>query len=217
MGENANSQGIEIGRLLSSAITGFSVGTSITNASLPRYGALVRTPVENQFDIYGLIFDIRVDEDGLIRQLATTNVDDTTQQDNINNRNTPLEISVLTIGYKQNGQILHLLPPRPPLSLNRIYLCTDEEICEFTGQTSRFGYLRHILRNSDLPISELLATHIRETNFAHEKKPKNKYAKPNWAKGATKEIIATLRNEYEKLTEILSALSDALPDFLEEN
>ena len=62
----------------------------------------------------------------------------------------PVEMGVLAIGYEQDGKIYHLLPPRPPLSLDVIYLCEDEELCTFTS-AGRFGYFRHILRAADLP------------------------------------------------------------------
>ena len=81
--------------------------------------------------------------------------------DNRLNRNVPLEISVLAIGYRLDGHVYHLLPPRPPLSLDVIYLCADNEVCEFTG-AGRFGYFRHLLRAVDLPIGELLAAHIQQ-------------------------------------------------------
>ena len=50
----------------------------------------------------------------------------------------PIEVSVLTVGYRQNGEIRHLLPPRPPLSLDVIYQCDAEELRQFTT-AGRFG------------------------------------------------------------------------------
>jgi hypothetical protein len=62
-------------------------------------------------------------------------------------------MSVLAVGYEQGGRIFHLLPPRPPLSLDVIYLCDDEALRRFTS-AGHFGYLRHILRAQDLPIGD---------------------------------------------------------------
>jgi hypothetical protein len=110
-------------------------------------------------DLSDLIYDIHVDDDGLVRQLATTEqVSEDVILDNRVNRNVPLEISVVFTGHEENGEVRHLTPPRPPLSLDAIYTCTDEELCRFTA-SGRFGYFRHVLRNADLPVGELLAAH----------------------------------------------------------
>ena len=127
-------------------------------------------------------------------------------QDNRLNRNVPLEMSVLSVGYQLNGQIMHLLPPRPPLSLDQIYLCQEQEICDFTSQ-GRFGYLRHILRHLDLPVGELLAAHVRQANQAHIL-----HGESNWGHSITQELITLLRDDYPTLMSVLSALSDALPE-----
>ncbi len=111
-------------------------------------------PLAGEYQIYGLVYDIRIDDDGLVRQLVTAEgVDDNVIVDNRVNRNVPAELSVLAVGYRQDERIFHLLPPRPPLSLDVIYLCEAEELCAFTS-AGRFGYLRHILRATDMPVSE---------------------------------------------------------------
>jgi hypothetical protein len=115
---------IEIGRLLRAGISGFVVGVRVNQINLPSFGALVRVPLSGDYQVFGLIHDIHIDDDGLVRQLVTAQgVDEAVIADNRVNRNIPAEISVLAIGYQQDGRIYHLLPPRPPLSLDLIYLC----------------------------------------------------------------------------------------------
>ena len=63
------------------------------------------------------------------------------------------------VGYQQSKTLRHLLPPRPALSLDMIYLCSPSELVEFTAG-GRFGYFRHVLRADDIPVGELLAAHI---------------------------------------------------------
>ena len=117
-------QAIQIGRLLRAGTPGFVVGCRVTQLDTPSFGALVKAPVSADYEIYGLIYDIHIDDDGLVRQLVTAEgVDESVINDNRVNRNVPLEMSVLAVGYRQGGQIYHLLPPRPPLSLDVIYLC----------------------------------------------------------------------------------------------
>jgi hypothetical protein len=197
---------IEIGRLLRAATSGFVVGCRVSQLEAPSFGALVRVSLENDYQVYGLIYDIHIDDDGLVRQLVTADgVDEAIIADNRLNRNVPLEMSVLTVGYRQNGRISHLLPPRPPLSLDMIYLCGAEEIRQFTS-AGRFGYFRHILRSKDLPLGELLAAHVQQAQAAHAAAGNSE-----WSQEATKELITLLRDDYPSLVSVLSALADAMP------
>jgi hypothetical protein len=196
--------GIEIGRLLRSGTTGFVVGCRVNQLEAPSLGALVRVPLTEGYQVFGLIYDIHIDDDGLVRQLVMTeNIDTDFLRDNRENRTVPVEIGVLAVGYEQDGRIWHLLPPRPPLSLDTIYLCTDEEVVRFTG-AGRFGYLRQIVRDRDKPVDELLAAHLRQARAAQE-------AAGNmaWFDAAVRELIALQRDDYQGLMTVLAAV-DAL-------
>jgi hypothetical protein len=202
---------IEIGRLLRAGTSGFVAGCRVSQVQAPSLGALVRAPLEDGSQIFGIVSDIHIDDDGVVRQLVTAEtVNQSIIEDNRMNRNVPLEISVLSIGYADNGQIFHLLPPRPPLSLDAIYLCTAEEVCSFTS-AGRFGYFRHVLRATDLPISELLASHLRQADSAQRS-----CGNPSWAAAAAKELITLLRDDYATLMSLLSAIADALPENYQE-
>ncbi len=114
----------------------------------------------NNYKIFGLIYDIHIDDDGLVRQLITAqDVPEEYMRDTRENRNVPVEIGVLALGYEQNGIVSHLLPPDRPSAWTR-FLCTPNEIAAFTG-AGRMGYLRHILRDQDKPVAELLTAHLR--------------------------------------------------------
>lgn len=199
-------QGIKVGRLLRSGITGFVAGARVREAEAPSFGSLVRAPLGNKTQIYGLIYDIHVDDDGLVRQLVTAeNVDAEVIEDNRVNRNVPMEMSVMSIGYREGKEVRHLLPPRSPLSLDVIYQSPDEELLEFTD-AGHFGYFRHVLRNKDLPISELLAAHVGQANRVHMEADVE-----DWGARAAKELITLLRDDYETLMAVLGALGEALP------
>jgi hypothetical protein len=194
---------IEIGRLLRAATAGFVVGCRVSQIEAPSFGALVRVPLEDDSQVYGLLHDIHVDDDGLVRQLVTAEgIDPAVIADNRLNRNVPLEMSVLAVGYQQGGRISHLLPPRPPLSLDAIYLCEPEPIRAFTS-AGRFGYFRHILRAIDLPVGELLAAHIQQAAAAHAAA-----GDQQWVERATQELITLLRDDYQTLMAVLGALGD---------
>ncbi len=194
---------IEIGRLLRASTTACVVGCRVSQANAPEFGGLVRIPLDGDYAIYGLIYDIHIEDDGLVRQLVTAErVDEDVIQDNRANRNVPVEVSVLHVGYQQDGRIHHLLPPRPPLSLDAIYVCGPKEACAFTG-AGRFGYFRHVLRAADLPVGELLAAHIQQVNCYHQE-----HNNAAWASSAVQELITLLRDDYPTLMTVLGALSD---------
>jgi hypothetical protein len=196
---------IEIGRLLRAGTSGFVIGCRVSQANAPAFGALVRVPLGEVYQVYGLIHDIHIDDDGLVRQLVTAEgVSESVIADNRVNRNVPVEMSVLTVGYQQELHISHLLPPRPPLSLDVIYLCDQTEVCQFTA-AGRFGYFRHILRAQDAPVGELLAAHLQQAQAAH-----NIAGNPAWLNKATQELIILLRDDYPTLMAVLGALSDVM-------
>ena len=191
---------IEIGRLLRAGTTGFTAGCSVSQFEAPAFGALVRAPLGDTYQVFGLIYDIHIDDDGLVRQLVTAdNVSAEVMRDNRERRIVPVEMSVLSVGYEQDGKIHHMLPPRPPLSLDVIYACDDKEIIKFT---KTFGYFRHILNAEEAPIGELIAAHIQQAAAAHGSES------PVWREAATHEVITLLRDDYPTLMSVLSALSD---------
>ena len=196
---------IEVGRLLRAGITGFVAGCRVTQLTAPAYGSLVRVPLEQGYQIYGLIHNIHIDDDGIVRQLVTAEgIDAAVIADNRINRNVPVEMSVISVGYQLDGRIFHLLPPRPPLSLDLIYLCSAEELCQFTS-AGRFGYFRLILRNPDLPVGELIAAHLQQAQAAQQAAGNRE-----WVSDAARELITLLRDDYASLMAVLGALSDAI-------
>jgi hypothetical protein len=194
---------IEIGRLLRASTTGFVIGCRVSQVNVPEFGALARAPLGDGYQVFGLITDISIEDDGLVKQLVTSDgIPPEVIADNRNNRNVPVEINVIAVGYQQNLVISHLLPPRPPLSLDAIFLCDASEICAFTS-TGRFGYFRHILRATDLPVGELLAAHLRQSSSAQAAA-----GNPGWIDAAIQELITLLRDDYPTLMSVLSAVSD---------
>lgn len=195
---------IQIGRLLRSATHGCVMGCRVSQLDAPQFGGLVRIPLAGGDQVYGIIHDIHIDDDGLVRQLVNTpNVSEETLLDNRQNRNVPVEIGVIFVGSESNGTVSHLLPPRPPLSLDAIYACDDAELVRFTG-TGRFGYLRHLYRNTELPLAELVSAHLKQAGQAHAAA-----GNTAWIHQAAAEIITALRDEYPRLIDVLSALKDA--------
>ena len=193
---------IEIGRLLRAGTSGFIAGCRVNQLDAPAFGALVCAPLSEDYQVYGLIYDIHIDDDGLVRQLVTAdNVSEEVMRDNRERRIVPVEMSVLSVGYEADGKIVHLLPPRPPLSLDVIYLCDEKDIARFTN-VGRFGYFRHVLQNQDIPVGEVLAADIGQAGKAHGQ------GGEKWKEQATQELITLLRDDYPTLMSVLGALSE---------
>ncbi len=197
----------EFGRVLRASTVGFAVGCRVNQLEVPAFGSLVKAqPVDTREAIYGLIYDMLIDDDPLVRRLVLAeNPNPAIINDQRENRMLPVEMSVLAVGYKVNGQIKHGLPPRPPLNLDPVELCSDAaEIAQFTDN---LGYLRLILRAADgnVPVDQLLVAHI--TNIYHLRGRDTV-----WALGVIQELIELLRSNYDTLIPTLEALSDALPD-----
>jgi hypothetical protein len=160
--------------------------------------------------VYGLIYDIHIDEDGLVRQLVTAgNISPEVMRDNRERRIVPVEISVLTVGFEQGGRIFYMLPPRPPLSLDVIYLCSDSELARFAGAGAStepgrrdFGYFRQILQAKDIPAGEVLTAHILQV--------KQNTKNDAWVGQATRELITLLRDDYPMLMSVLGALGEII-------
>jgi hypothetical protein len=203
-------QSIQIGHLLRAGTTGFVAGCSVSQLEAPAFGALVRAPLGKNYSVYGLIHDIHIDDDGLVRQLVTAgDVEAKVIADSRVNRIVPVEMSVLAVGYELDGKVSHLLPPRPPLSLDVIYLCPEVELAKFTGAGVRpeparrgFGYFRHILQAKDIPVGEVLAAHILQV--------KQKTKNDAWVGQATQELITLLRDDYPTLMAVLGALGEVI-------
>jgi hypothetical protein len=195
---------IEIGRLLRSSTSGFVVGCRVSQLDLPSFGALVRAPLGEGFQVYGLIHDIQVGDDGLVRQIVTADsVSPEVVRDNRERRIVPVELSVRTVGYARDGVIHHMLPPRPPVSLDLIYLCDQQDLRSFT-EAGHYGYFRLLLGAPELPVAELLAVHIQKAQAAQADGG-------HWKDGAVGEVIALLRDDYSLLTSVLGALREGLP------
>lgn len=197
----------EIGRVLRASTAGFAIGCRVSQLSLPSFGGLVRAqPLAAEEAVFGLIYDMHIDDDPLVRRLILAeNPRQSVIEDQRNNRLLPIEMSVLTIGYAVGGDLYHGLPPRPPLNLDPVFLCHDvDQVCAFTD---RPGYLRLILRAAaqNVPVDQLLVAHIRQVYQLRGRDIA-------WATATVEEMIELLRSDYDLLVPTLEAVSEALPE-----
>ena len=196
----------DVGRLLRAGTQGFTIGCQVRQLSGPSFGCLVKAqPADAREAIFGLIYNMNVDDDPLVRRLILADSQpEAVINDQRQNRLLPIEMNVLAVGYCRDGRFFHGLPPRPPLNLDPVVLCDENEIRRFTR---RLGYLRLILRSADLgvPVDQLLVAHVQDVY-------RLRHHDADWAMAAVREIIELLRNNYETLVPVLEALGEALPE-----
>ncbi len=195
---------IPIGRLLRANTTGCVMGCRLNQGSAPAFGDMIRIPLSDGKHIYGLVHEIHIDDDGLVRQLVSTEVSPEIIEDNRQNRNVPIEMSVVFIGWEdEQGRVYHTRVPYPPLTLDEIFPCDDEDILRFThpGQP---GYLRAILRNEELPAADLITAHLKQVLAV------DLHDRDGWRDRYINEVIALMKDDYPQLMDVLTAVSNVL-------
>jgi len=153
---------IRVGRVLRSGTRGFAIGCAVMQPDIPAFGSFVRADgLAPGSAIYGLIYDVSVEGDPLVRQIISANPPEEVVRDQRENRQIPIEVSVLAVGCRSGrdaSAIRHCLPPQPPVTLDWLYHCTDQEVRAFTA---RFDYFRLVLETREVPADELLAASLR--------------------------------------------------------
>ncbi len=150
-----------ISYVLRSSTSGYSAGAGLSQIDALSFGMLVKTQGDaaGRETIYGLLYDIHIDDDPLVRQLVLADaVSEETIRDQRHHRIAPVEMNVLAIAFRDGaGQLRHALPPRPPISLMPVHLCSQPELHEVT---SRFDYFRLVLGAPEVPGEQLLAASL---------------------------------------------------------
>jgi len=181
------------------------MGCRLNQANTPAFGEMLLIPLNDGTRVYGLVYEIHIDDDGLVRQLVNADVSPEVIEDNRQNRNVPIEISVIFIGWEDGqGRIYHTRVPRPPLTLDEIFPCRAEDILRFISREQP-GYLRALLRNEEIPAADLVATHLKQVfNIVHHT------SQSDWGDRYLGEVIALLKDDYPQLMDVLTAVSAVL-------
>lgn len=107
------------------------------------------------------------------------------------------EFSTLVVGHRQGDRLLHYLPPKSARIHGFVYLCSPEEVKEFSQS---FAFLS-ILLNAHLPVSaeELVAASLRRMSEVYEDRQKFLVA-------VGKELTTLLGGEFNRLKSILGRI-----------
>ena len=107
------------------------------------------------------------------------------------------EFNALVVGHKQDDKLYHYLPPKPARIHSFVYLCSPEEVKEFSQS---FDFL-NILLNTHLPVpaEELVAACLRQVCQVYE----DRHA---FLVAAGKELAILLSGDLNQLKAILGRI-----------
>lgn len=186
-----------IGRLLRSSTTGFVFGCSVPEPDVPRFGDFVKVPASRgQTEVIGLIYDLVIQDDAFVRPLvATPNLPEEYVMDQRHNRQVPIEVSVLAVGYRDGAGWVQSLPPQPPVTLDRISMCSIDEVMEFTA---KFDYIRLIVDSPEAPVDELISVSLSRAAKLHAPSQQARFLRE-----AGRELARLLNRDLPRLEKLL--------------
>ena len=182
--------------VLRSSTTGFAVGCRVLEPEMPQFGSFVKVPVTDALTVIGLIYDVRVNDDPSVRQLILAgDMSPEAILDQRQNRLVPIEMSVLVVGYWQNGLYIQNLPPQPPITLDALYPCTADEIRDFT---ERLDYLSLIVKTRQIPVDEVIVANLILAATTYPPQTRRRFLLE-----AAREISRLLSNDLIRLDNVL--------------
>ncbi len=149
-----------VGRVLRADIRLFVAASRLPEPDVPTFGTFVQAPIQQgRRQAIGLVYDIRLQDDPFLREIAAAMpVGDQGYEEVIRDqreaRALPVEISIISVGYRTVSGYRYGLPPQPPMLVHDVHLCSAEEVFAFTEVPD---FLRPLLESRDLPADELMA------------------------------------------------------------
>lgn len=192
---------LRLGRVLRASTGSFGVGCRALEDGLPAFGSLVRVERSGGGVVYGLVYDVRVDDDPFVRQLiAAGDLQEEYVEDQRQRRQVPVQVDVLVVGGRDGaGPIYQRLPPQPPATLSWAEVCSPEEVCQF-GQ--RLDFVRTVLNAADAPADELAAAALRQMAAAQDDAGQAR----RYLESAGRELARLLSREPVRLNGILQRM-----------
>ncbi len=169
----------------------------------PPLGSLVKTtdlPVE----LYGIVYNATTASLEPGRRPIARGKDEATEEEIY--RASPqllkllrTEFSALVVGYRENEKLYHYLPPKPARIHSFVYLCSPDEVKEFSQS---FDFL-NLLINAHLPVStdELVAACLRQMSQVYEDRH-------TFLVAAGKELAILLSGQFNQLKAILGRIKE---------
>jgi hypothetical protein len=190
-----------VGKVISASNARFVVGCRLLRSQVPTFGALVKAAAGNEITILGLIRDVQLLEDPLLRQVAVLAGERPELVADQLQRLLPIEVQVQVVGYRCGDRWCQWLPPQPPMSLVEIVTCSPDELIAFT---EHLDYFRLVLDSRDPLVDELLAANLRKAAQARrDAEPVRGDAGYDFLVGAGRELARLLAMDMQRLDGLL--------------
>ena len=199
---------MRIGEIIESSTQGFTAG-SYALLQAPVFGALVQahTPATD-VRVFALVYDVRTqsrEPGGRAVLRGRSYAGKELHNEEIYQAHPDLsevlqtEFMALTVGYRQGERIYQRLPAAPPPVHYSVEPCTAADLRAFGAS---FGYMRMVLQSPQVPSDELIAATIRHIAEAHDAEARA------YALRASRELIAMMRDDFERLRQIVARIRD---------
>jgi len=167
----------------------------------PPLGSLVKTR-DSGMELYGIVYNATTTSLEPGRRPIARGKDETSEEA-IYQASPQLlkllksEFGAVVVGHRESDKLHHYLPPKPARIHSFVYLCSHEEIKEFSQS---FAFL-NILLNTRLPVSpdELIAASLRQMSQVYEDRRAFLVA-------AGKELAILLSGQFNQLKAILERI-----------
>jgi len=168
----------------------------------PPLGSLVKTtdlPVE----LYGIVYNATTASLEPGRRPIARGKDEASEEEIY--RSSPqllkllrTEFSALMVGHRQGDKLYHYLPPKPARIHSFVYLCSPDEVREFSQSLDFLNIL--INTHLPVPVEELVAASLRQMSQVYEDPH-------TFLVVAGKELAILLGGEFNRLKAILGRIN----------
>ncbi len=172
---------------------------SLSFPTMPTFGSWVKSMDEKSYQIYGIINYVSsypIDSVHRARALGLSLGDLREQQPQIFAM-LATEFRATIVGfekpYNNSCNVYQYLPPRPPQIHQGVYRCEPSEVIHFS---ERLDFLTILLQTNETPPEALIAATMREIYHLRN-------ADRNWLIQAGKKLSILLKDDYDRLRDIL--------------
>ncbi len=189
-----------VGEVIAASTTNF-VAQCYELYQSPPLGSLVKTR-DQEVVLYGIVYNAATTSLEPGRRPIARGKDEASEEEIY--RSSPQllkllrsEFEAVVVGHRQDDKLHHYLPPKPARIHGFVYLCSPEEVKEFSQS---FAFL-NILINTHLPVSveELTAAALRQMSQAHQDHH-------TFLVAAGKELAILLSGQFNQLKAILGRI-----------
>jgi len=168
---------------------------------LPPLGSLVKT-ADLSVELYGIVYHATTTSIEPGRRPIARGKDEASEEEIY--RSSPQlmkllrsEFSALVVGHKQDDRLYHYLPPKPARIHGFVYLCSPDEVREFSQSFDFLGVL--IATHLPVSVEEVVSASLRNMSQAHEDSHE-------FLVTAGKELTLLLGSEFSRLRAILGRI-----------